>query len=274
MSLNWRAIRAIMLKDLKQVIQNKMVWLPMVILPIIFLVFMPLFTVLLPSLFPMGQGDLEEVLMLVEKAPPSLVAPMLGLTPMQQYVTIAGNYMFAPMFLIVPLMVASILAADSFAGEKERKTLEALLYTPVSDLELLVGKLLTALVPALIIDILSFVLYAIVVNAAGYRVMQRLFFPAPTWWPLVFWLAPGLITAGLGATVLVSAKSKSFVQTQQVSGLLVLPVVFLMIGQISGLFFLSPGVVALIGLPIWILGLVLVWIGARTFSRGELIARV
>jgi len=274
MSLNGRAIRAIMAKDLKQVVQNKMVWLPMIILPFIFLVFMPLFTVLLPSLVPMSQSDLDEVLVMLDKAPAALRTPLEGLAPLQKYVFIAGNYMFAPMFLIVPLMVASILAADSFAGEKERKTLEALLYTPVSDLELLVGKVCTALVPALIIDVLSFVLYAIVVNAAGYHTMQRLFFPAPTWWPLVFWLAPGLITAGLGATVLVSSKSKSFMQTQQVSGVLVLPVVFLMIGQISGLFFLSPGIVVLIGVPVWVLGIVLVWIGARTFSRGELIARI
>jgi ABC-2 type transport system permease protein len=274
MSLNWRAIRAIIVKDLKQVVQNKMVWVPMIILPIIMLVILPLFTVLLPTLLPTGDADIEEVMTLLDKAPAALRAPLASLTPLQAYVFIAGNYMFAPMFLIVPLMVASILAADSFTGEKERKTLEALLYTPVSDLELLVGKVLTALVPALVIDVLSFALYATVVNAAGYHTMQRLFFPAPTWWPLVFWLAPGLITAGLGATVLVSSKSKSFVQTQQVSGALVLPVVFLMIGQVTGLFFLSPGVVVLVGAAVWLLGLVLVWIGARTFSRGELIARI
>ena len=182
--------------------------------------------------------------------------------------------MFAPMFLIVPLMVASVISADSFAGEKERKTLEALLYTPVTDVELFLGKVLAALVPALVIDLLSFVLYALVVNASGYHVMGRLFFPAPTWWPLVLWLAPALITAGLGATVLVSSKSKSFMQAQQVSGVIVLPVVVLMLGQVTGLLFLSPGLVLLIGAVVWILGLGLVWLGAKTFKRGELIARI
>ncbi len=274
MKLNWRAIRAIMAKDLKQVAQNRMVWLPMIILPLIVLVFLPLFTVLLPTLFPTSDSDLQDVMTMLDKAPATMRAPLEGLEPMQRYVYIAGNYMFAPMFLIVPLMVASILAADSFAGEKERKTLEALLYTPVTDLELLVGKLLTALVPALIIDVLSFLLYTLVVNAAGYRVMQRLFFPAPTWWPLVFWLAPALIAAGLGATVLVSSKSRSSMQTPQISGALVLPVLFLMIGQVSGIFFLSPLMVMLIGVPLWLLGILVVWIGARTFSRGELIARI
>jgi ABC-type Na+ efflux pump permease subunit len=41
-------------------------------------------------------------------------------------------------------MVSSVLAADSFAGEKERKTLEALLYTPTTDRELFTAKLLEA----------------------------------------------------------------------------------------------------------------------------------
>lgn len=274
MKLNQRAIRAIMRKDLRQVTQNKMVWLPMVILPLILLVIMPLAMVLLPTLFPTADADMEEVITMLDRAPAFMRAPLAEMTPLQAYVFIAGNYMFAPMFLIVPLMVASVISADSFAGEKERKTLEALLYTPVSDVELFAGKVLAALVPALVIDLLSFVLYGVVVNASGYHVMGRLFFPAPTWWPLVLWLAPALITAGLGATVLVSSKSKSFMQAQQVSGVIVLPVVVLMLGQVTGLLFLSPGLVLLIGLVVWVLGLALVWVGAKTFQRGELIARI
>lgn len=274
MKLNWRAIRAITRKDLRLTAQNKAVWLPMIVLPIILLVIMPVMTVLLPTLFPTADADMEEVIVMLDQAPAALRAPLAGLTPLQTYVYIAGNYMFAPMFLIVPLMVASILSADSFAGEKERKTLEALLYTPTTDLELFLGKVLVSLVPALAVNLLSFVLYTVVVNAAGYRAMGRLFFPAASWWPLVFWLAPALITTGLGATVLISSKSKSFMQTQQISGVLVLPVVFLMLGQVTGVLFLSPGLVLAIGAAAWLLGLGLVWVGARTFSRGELIAKL
>jgi ABC-type Na+ efflux pump permease subunit len=274
MKLNWRAIRAITRKDLKLIAQNKAVWLPMIVLPLTVLVIMPVITVLLPTLFPTADADMEEVIAMLDQAPAALRAPLAGLTPLQTYVYIAGNYMFAPMFLIVPLMVASILSADSFAGEKERKTLEALLYTPTTDLELFVGKVLVSLAPALAINLLSFVLYTVVVNASGYSAMGRLFFPAVSWWPLVFWLAPALITTGLGATVLISSKSKSFMQTQQISGVLVLPVVFLTLGQVTGLLFLSPGVLLVIGAVAWLLGLGLVWVGARTFSRGELIAKL
>ena len=47
------------------------------------------------------------------------------------------NYTFVPLFMIIPVMVASIIAANSVVGEKERKTLETLLYTPVTNREFL-----------------------------------------------------------------------------------------------------------------------------------------
>jgi len=36
----------------------------------------------------------------------------------------------------------------------------------------------------------------------------------------------------------------------------------------------SPLVVILVGLLLWLITLVLIWYGARTFQRGELIARL
>jgi len=159
-------------------------------------------------------------------------------------------------------------------GEKERGTMEALFFTPISDTELFVAKLLTAFLPAQIIALASFVVYGIVVNASGYAVIGHLFFPSTTWLPLVLWLSPAVSVAGLGTVVLISSKAKTFMQAQQVSGMLVLPVVFLMIGQIVGLFFMGVAMTLAIGLLVWLAGAWLVWIGARTFSRDQMISRI
>lgn len=271
---NWRAIRAIMRKDLKQVVGNKTVVLPTILVPLIILVLMPLAFTLLPQLVPTEDLDIDDMEAFFRVMPAYIAAGFEGLTPEQVWVQMSTNYMFGPMYLIVPMMVASIIAADSFVGERERKTLEALLYTPVSDMELFLGKTLVALVPAVTIGVASFVLCAIVVNAAGYAIMGRLFFPSPPWWPMVFLLGPAVSLVALGATVLISSKTKTFMQAQQLSGALVLPIVFLMIGQLTGLFFLGVGLMIAIGVVMLLIGLALVWIGARTFHRGELIARV
>lgn len=267
-------MRAIMRKDLKQVFQNKMVWMPMVVVPVIFLIVFPGLVVVLPNLVGSSGFDPEDMDPLLKQLPAQFRGMLQGLSPQQQFTVLGANFLFAPMFLIIPLMVSSVLGADSFAGEKERKTLEGLLYTPVTDTELFVAKLLTALIPALAVDVVSFLLYGLVVNLGGYHAMGRVFFPTATWWPLVFWLGPAMSVAGLGATVLMSSKAKSFMEAQQASAFLVLPVVVLMIGQITGLFFLGVALEMAIGLAVWAVGAWLIWVGSKTFSRGELIARV
>lgn len=267
-------MRALVYKDLKQVRSNRMVWLPMLVVPAMLLVVFPTVIVLLPSLAGPEQFDASDLDGFLKRFPPELLRGDDTSDLRKLWVVLGANYLFAPIFLIVPLMISSILGADSFAGEKERKTLEALLYTPITDTELFVAKLCTALIPALVANLALFILYGILVNAMGYHVVGRIFFPSATWWPLVFWLGPGVAVAGLGGTVLMSSKAKTFMEAQQVSGLLVLPIVFLMIGQFSGLFFLGAAIILLVGVLVWGIGLWLIWVGAKTFARGELIARI
>ena len=113
----------------------------------------------------MNMGDIEPLLRML----PAALNPATATTsPEALWVIVSSCYLFAPFFLIVPLMVSSILAADSLVGEKERKTLEGLLYTPLTDAELYVAKALVAMLPALALTLVSFVIYTIVVNVAGY----------------------------------------------------------------------------------------------------------
>src|SRR5438445_1030026 len=53
-----------------------------------------------------------------------------------------------PLFWIVAVALTPAVAADSFVGEKERGTIEPLLATPVHNRELFAGKLMTAVIPA------------------------------------------------------------------------------------------------------------------------------
>jgi len=274
MSWNWRAVRAIMRKDLRLVFKNRMVWLPMVLVPAILFVVLPMVMLVLPSLVGPTAVETDDIAPLLERMPAHLRSQIAGLSDLQQFSVLSSSYLFAPLFLIVPLMVSSVLAADSFVGERERRTLEALLYTPITDVELFVGKLLVGFLPAAGVTVASFFLYGLVVNLSGYHIMGRIFFPPATWWPLVFWVSPGVSVVGLGTTVLISSKVKTFMQAQQASGMLVLPIVFVMIGQLAGLFFMDTGLLLIAGAFVWLLGIWLVWIGARTFSRRELIARI
>jgi ABC-2 type transport system permease protein len=50
--MNWRSVRAIALKDLKEVQQNKAAWVPAVVIPVVFAVVMPLVFILMPQVLP------------------------------------------------------------------------------------------------------------------------------------------------------------------------------------------------------------------------------
>lgn len=273
--MNWRLVRTVAKKDLLEVIRNKAVLIPSVVVPVIFILVLPLLMIYLIGYGPMPETKLVETLAQIRhQVPGGLMKELAGLNDRQLMVTVMVGYLTAPMFLVLPMMLASIIGADSFAGEKERKTLEALLYTPATDLELFVGKTLAAVVPAIALSLGSFLLYIGVVNAASWTLMGRIWFPTPQWWPLMFWVTPAVATLGIATTVLVSSRVSTFMEANQIGGVLVILILGLIAGQATGVLFLSTWVAMGVGLVFWILAIGLVSLAVRSFSRSDLIARM
>lgn len=272
--MNTRAMLAIIRKDLKVAVQNKGVLIPIIALPLILFVILPWVMAYIPSLASLGgSASISNMSDMLDRMPATLFSEMTGYTPDQQLIVFMLVYMMAPMFLMLPLMVSSVLAADSFAGEKERKTLEALLYSPTTDRELFTAKLLGSWVAAVVVAVLGFVVYAVMVNAASWHSIQHLFFPNWMWVALVLWVSPAVAGLGLIVMVFASARAQGFQDAYQTGGMVVLPVLFLMIGQISGVMYFSLGVVMIVGLVVWVLDLVLIGLASKSFRRGELMTK-
>lgn len=272
--MSWRAIGALVRKDLKVVIQNKGVSIPLIVVPIIVFVAVPLLLALLPRLFGAAGATTQDIEELLAMAAPPLRDALSGYTPDQAGVVFMLVYMMAPMYLIVPLMVANVIAADSFVGERERKTLEALLYTPLTDAELMLGKMLSAWLPAVAVSWVGFLIYGLTANLAAWPTMGRVFFPTPMWIVLALWVAPAAAGLGLVAMILVSARAKTFQEAYQLGGVVVLPLILLVIGQASGVVYLSIGVALALGLALWLVDGLLLRLGVRNLHRDELIARL
>lgn len=271
--MNWRAVGALARKDLKEVRLNKVAWIPAALVPMVIVVLLPLAFILAPTLFSPSQATSASaagVQTLLNLVPQSTVRELNGLNDAQRWVVFSTGFVSAPMILLLPLMFSSIAGADSFVGERERKTLEALLYTPATDGELFLGKVIASVVPALLLTWLSFAIYAVVVNAAGWHIMQRIWFPTAAWWPLMLWVAPAIATLGMAAAVLISSRVNTFMEAYQLTGSLVIIVLALVIAQASGVLSLSVGVTFLVGLAFWAVDAVLVWLSVRLFSRGAI----
>jgi ABC-2 type transport system permease protein len=270
--MNARAILAIVRKDLKVVSQNKNIVTPIIIIIVVLFIALPWVVSLAPT-FIQGMGDkANSIEGLLAQMPASMQKEMAGLAIGQKTIVFALMYMFLPFFLMIPLMVASLFAADSFAGEKERKTLEALLYTPTTDRELLIAKMLSGWLASIAVALIGFLIYAINVNAAAWSQMQRIFFPNALWLVLVIWVVPALSGLGVSMMVVFSSRAQGFQDANQIGGLTVLPIVALFYAQMAGAIFLNVNIMLLMGLFVWLLTGVLIWLGSRIFHRNRLLA--
>jgi ABC-type Na+ efflux pump permease subunit len=272
--MNWRAVRAIVRKDLKVVLQNKGVSIPLIVVPVVIMGLLPTLAALAPTLENIPGSTFSELGAFVEQMPAGLRANLAGLDEMQTIIVLVLVYMLAPMYLIMPLMVSSVIAADSFAGEKERKTLEALLYTPTTDRELILAKFLSPWLPAVAIAWGTFIIYCVIANLAGWRVMGRIFLPNGMWLVLALWVAPAVAAMSLGVTVLVSARAETFQEAYQLGAIVVLPVILLVVGQATGVMYFSVGLVLLLGLVMWLIAAALLWLGGRRFARDTLATKL
>lgn len=263
--VDWQAVQAIVAKDLTAVRRSKAVVLPMLIVPFLLLV-------VLPAVIGLGaaQATVPNIDGFLGALPDDLARPITALPRDEQLIVLVNGYLLAPLFLIVPLMVSSVLAADAFAGEKERKTLETLLHLPVTERDLLIGKLLSAFLPAVAVSWLGFLAFAVVANVVSWDVMHRVFVPTRLWAVMILWVAPAVAALGLGVMVRVSARAKTAQEANQLGGAVVLPLVFLAVGQATGVLLVSLPLAMVMGGVVWVAALWLLARGARRFTRDQL----
>lgn len=127
--------------------------------------------------------------------------------------------MLAPMLGLVAIIPASLIAANALVGEREQNTLEPLLCTPLTDRELLVGKVLSSFIPSIILlfgsiiisEIGAFVMFII----AGY---QPMLIPDVTGLFLLLTAGPLMILAMNSIMIIISGKVARVYEAYQVSG--------------------------------------------------------
>ncbi|MEM1270092.1 MAG: ABC transporter permease subunit [Bacteroidota bacterium] len=260
---------AIVRKDLKLLRRSRPVMISLISLPVILLVVLPAtlvgFAVLAEVLGV--QHDLDGIL---QSFSPEATAPLSGYTTSQKFVYVALTYFMAPLYLILPLLVSVVIAADSFAGEKERQTLEALLYTPTTDWELLLGKVVASWLPAVLVALFGFGFYSITANAVAWPVMKHIFFPNSMWFVLVLWVAPAITGIGIGLTVLLSAWVEGFQEAYQLGNLVVMPMLALFIQEVRGVIAFDLQFVFLLGAGLWLVNAGLLYFGYGFVKRDRL----
>jgi len=262
-------IRTIIAKDLMAIRRSKAIVLPMLLVPGLLLVVLPAVIAIFAR--SKSSPDLSNAL---SNLPEAMTAPILSLPAREQLLMLVNGYLLAPLFLIVPLMVSAVLAADAFAGEKERRTLESLLHLPVKDRDLYAAKVLVAYLPSVALSWIGFVVFAIISNVIGWPVMHRIFVPNGMWIAVILWVAPAVAALGLGIMVRVSARADTTQEANQLGGAVIMPLILASVGQSTGLLLLDLPTVFVVGGVIWALSLWLIRGGMKRFDRDRIASRL
>jgi len=181
----------------------------------------------------------------------------------------------------MPYMWVYSVVAVSFAGERERHTLEALLATRLSDRAILFGKLLAALAYGFALTWAILLVSLVTINVAVRGEGLLLFSPLMTIGALVFSILISGLAASIG--VLVSLRAGSVRQAQQWMsfGMLVLFLPFMFIQFIPKAWLETFGNTLLhtdpVQIAVWaavvvlVIQVVLLGIAMRLFQRSKLI---
>lgn len=179
---------------------------------------------------------------------------------------------------VLPLLTVSTMIPDSFAGERERKTLETLLASRLPDRAILFGKLAIAIAYGWAATIIALVIGAVVANIARWGEGVG-FYAARV---LIAALCAGFLVSTLTASlgVLVSLRAKGVQEAQQILSMAILlpPMIagFVLMGLRDRLprppSWLTAGHVVVIALAVVaLLSLVLIWLDVRRFRRDRLV---
>lgn len=220
------AMYAIIKKDFRIIASNRRLFPALFIVPLVL-------TIVLPSIFVITihfVPDDPDITKLLSLLPETARMESLELTLSGMIL----NYILPIFFLIIPIMTASIMAASAFVGEKERHTLETLLYCPLTLKQIFQAKVWASFLLSMLVSVISFAAMFLVIETELFFLAGRLLIPSVSWLVVILLLSPAISLIVRG-----SAKAQSVEESQQAAVFLILPVILPIAGQFTGVFLMN-----------------------------------
>ena len=176
-------------------------------------------------------------------------------------------------FVIGAATLPTAIAAYSFVGEKLERSLEPLLATPVSDVDVLLGKALAAVVPSVASMWIGVTVFMTITDIQAHGRLGYWFFPNTTAVLAMLLLVPLVATASAEVSVLVSARSTDVRSAQQVGALIVIPFAAIYVSSEIGVLTLDPGSMLALAVGLFVVVVVLFFAARAAFNREEILTR-
>jgi ABC-2 type transport system permease protein len=260
-------IKTIIYKEWAEVFRNRMVLFITALLPL-FMAVLPIFMLVI---FNTAGGDMSSMNADTEQLTQLFNQLCVGLTE-TECIQVYTLSLFMFMFMIIPVAIPVTIAAYSIVGEKTTHSLEPLLATPIKTSELLVGKALAAMLPAIVATWIAYFVFLIgtyfLVSDAVFRQVLD-----PMWLLAIFIVGPLLALLAVCTSLMISSRASDPRTAEQLSALIILPLILLVIGQSLGFILINSRAILLIGVIVAVLDVIMVIITVQLFERETILTR-
>ncbi len=255
-------IRAIIAREWAETLRNRMVLMSILLPPLLFIA-IPSFLLRLSDMDTLSPDTLDSLYAL---------SPTLRAVNPQEATKLMLVNQFMLFFLMMPVFIPLTIAVQSIIGEKQSRTLEPLLATPVETWELLIGKSLAAAIPAIAITWGAFGIYfATTVPAVSDTLREAMLHPK--WFLAIVVVAPLLCMLGVAMAVLLSSRMNDTRAAQQFGVVIVIPIVGLSVAQTAGGIFLGVEQFVVGSLALALINAVMLYMAVKVFDRETILTR-
>jgi ABC-2 type transport system permease protein len=257
-------IKTLIDKEWAEAFKNKMVLGTVIFLPLIFMI-LPLFQLAFMRNIPTSElNDIPSIIL--------STCQLQNFTPsecMQGWMVDS----FLLLFLIIPLAVPVTIASYSIVGEKSTRSLEPLLATPTSTAEIIVGKALASVIPAIGATWLAFVIFLI--GARFFAASDRVYalFTNLMWFVAMLVVAPLFTVFSVNVAIIISSRVSDPRAAEQIGMLVMLPIMAIFFGAILGMIPLNTTTMLILGAITLLADVGLVVLGVKLFQRETILTQ-
>lgn len=178
---------------------------------------------------------------------------------------------FIPFSLMIvgffPITVSMVIALESFAGETERRSIEPLLSSPLTDWQLYLGKLLASLIPPVVGSLLGITTFLVGI----YRSLGWTADPVFLLQIILLTMIQALVM--VSGAVVISTQTTSVRAANLLSSFIVIPMTLIIQGESIVMFWANFSVLWWIILGMAVISSLLVRAGIAHFNREDLLGR-
>ena len=255
---------ALIKKDIRSMISNKQVLMVMLMVPLALSIVLPSIIVFVTVLVPDSVSDFQKLLEM-------LPVPAGEYNQEQMILGLMLNKIMPAFFLVIPVMASSVMAASSFVGEKEKHTLETLLYSPLSIQQLFQSKIIAGFSVGMMVSYISFAAMMLVLEIEMLFLTGSVMMPDISWLIIMLLIAPAISLIAIAVTVRGSAKAQTIEEAQQRAVFLIFPILALVIGQFTGVILVNSGLLLGLAIVLAVLDVLLMKGAASKFTYEKLL---